>query len=73
MVGHYLARSGGHSYCSSRDVILFACHLIKENRVIKVSGDYNDTRPQGKSPPTLPSLVVIDNVEVEIQRFYFVT
>ena len=47
MVGHYLARSGGHSYCSSRDVILFACHLIKENRVIKVSGDYNDTSTSG--------------------------
>ena len=37
MVGHYLARSGGHSYCSSRDIILFVCHLIKEIRVIKVS------------------------------------
>ena len=47
MVGHYLARSGGHSYCSSRDIILFVCHLIKENRVIKVSGDYNDTSTSG--------------------------
>ena len=73
MVGHYLARSGGHSYCSSRDIILFVCHLIKEIRVIKVSGDYNVRAPQGKSPPTLPSLVFRDNVEVEIQWFYFVT
>ena len=41
MVCHYLPRFDGHRYCSNRDMFL-VCHKIKQDHLIKVSGDYND-------------------------------
>ena len=35
----------GHRYCSSRRDIFLLRHVIKQNHVIKGSGDYNDTSP----------------------------
>ena len=51
MVCHNLARFGGHRYCSSRNIILFVCHLIKQDREIKVSGDCNDASPSSHHRP----------------------
>ena len=42
MLYHYLAKSDGHRYCSSRDIIFFVSHVFKQDYVIKGSGDYND-------------------------------
>ena len=44
MVCHRLAKFGGHSYCSSRNMFL-VCHVIKQDHVIKGLGEYNDRNP----------------------------
>ena len=43
MVYHHLAKFGGHRYCS-RDMFLL-CQVIKQDHIIKRSGDYNDKSP----------------------------
>ena len=40
------AKFGGYKYCSSKDMFLF-CPVIKQEHIIKGSGDYNC---RGKSP-----------------------
>ena len=44
MVCHHLAKLRGHRCCSGRDMLL-VCQVIKEEDVIKGSGDYNDRDP----------------------------
>ena len=39
MVCHHLVKFGGHRYCSSRGIMLLLCHVIKQDHVIKGSGD----------------------------------
>ena len=57
MVCHYLAKFGGHRYCSSRDMFL-VFHVIKQGHVIIGSSYCNDRSPLG--------LVVISTVVVKI-------
>ena len=59
-VYHHLAKFGGHRRCSSRNIFL-VYHVIKQDHIIKGSGDYNDRGPQGNptSVTILPSLVTI--------------
>ena len=49
-IDHFI-KYGGHSYCSNRDIIFSACHVIKPDHVIKESSNYMIEAPQGKSPP----------------------
>ena len=42
MLCHHLAKFGGHRYRSSRNILFLVCHAIKQDHVIKGSGDYND-------------------------------
>ena len=42
---HDLAKFGGHKYFSSRDLMFLVCHVIKQDHVIKASGDYNYSSP----------------------------
>ena len=35
MVYRHLAKFVGHSYCSSRDIIVVVCHMIKQDYIIK--------------------------------------
>ena len=52
MVCHHLAKFSGPRYCSSRDMMLLVCHVIKrENRVIKGSVDYKEFLKVSFSPP----------------------
>ena len=44
MVYHHLAKFSAHSYFCIRDMFL-VYHMIKQDHIIKESGDYN-----GKSP-----------------------
>ena len=41
MVCHHLVKFGGHRCCTSRDMYLFY-HVIKEDHVVKGSGDYSN-------------------------------
>ena len=43
-IDHFI-KYGGHSYCSNRDIIFSACHVIKPDHVIKESSNYNDRSP----------------------------
>ena len=43
-IDHFI-KYGGHSYCSNRDIIFSACHVIKADHVIKESSNYNDRSP----------------------------
>ena len=45
MIYHHLAKFGGHSYCSSKDIMFLVCHVIKQDHAIKGSGDSNDSSP----------------------------
>ena len=45
MVYHCLAKFGGHGHCSSRDIMCLVCHVIKQDHIIKGSGDYNVRNP----------------------------
>ena len=67
MVSHDLAKFGSIKYCSNRDMFL-VCHVIKQDRVIKGSSVYNDRSPSVQVS-TLPSLVVICTLVVEIKWF----
>ena len=40
-----LAKSGGHMYCSSRDIMFSVCYVINQNHMIKGSDDYNYRSP----------------------------
>ena len=40
MIYHHYAKFGGHRYCSSRDIMILVCHVIKQDHIIKGSGDY---------------------------------
>ena len=44
MVYHHLVKFGGLRYCSSTNMFL-VCHVIKQDHMIKGSGDYNDRSP----------------------------
>ena len=45
MVYNHFAQFGGDIYCISRDIIFLVCHVIKQDLIIKGSGDYNDRKP----------------------------
>ena len=45
MVYHHLAKFGGHSYASSKDIMSLVYHVIKQDHTIKGSGYYNDSSP----------------------------
>ena len=64
MVYHYLPKFEGHRSCTSRDMFL-VCQMIKQDHVIKGSGDYKDRNPS-RSVTTLPRLVVIGTVVMNI-------
>ena len=42
MVKRHLTKFVGHKYFNSRDVMVLVSHLIKQDHVIKGSGNYND-------------------------------
>ena len=42
---HHLAKFGDHRYCSSRNVMFLVCHVIRQDLIIKGSGDYKDRNP----------------------------
>ena len=71
MVFNYSAKFGGHRYFRSRDIMLLVCHVIKQDHVIRGSGGYYGKNPS-KYVGTLPTLVFIGTVVVEIQWFSFV-
>ena len=65
MVYHHFIKFGGHRYCSSRDIMFLVCHVIKQDPIIKGSGDYYDRRPV-KVSNIPPSLVAMDTRVLQI-------
>ena len=49
-------------------IAMFVCHVIKQDRVIKVLGDYHNRSPS-RQVTNLLNLVVIDTAVVEINGF----
>ena len=62
-----LLRSSDHRDCSSGEIISSICHVILQNHVIKGSCEFMTGNPV-REVTTLPSLVALSLVEVEIKH-----
>ena len=64
-ISHHPAKYCHHRHCDSGDIMILACHVISQNRVIKGSCDFMGSI-LSRWATILPSLVVIDTFVVEI-------
>ena len=64
-VGHHAAKFCDHRHSGSEDTMVLLCHVISKNHKIKRSCDFLGRIPS-RIVSTLPSLVTISTVKVEI-------
>ena len=71
-VSHHLPMFGGHWSSGTGDIKYWICHITLQNHVIEGSCNFM-IRSSSWHITTLPTLVTIDIVVVEIKCFSFVT
>ena len=65
-VGYHPAKSVSHRHSDNWDIVVLVCHVVSQDHVIKGSCDFIGRSPSRYHVTTLPSLMAIGTLIVEI-------